>query len=169
MTTFEYIFPLLLVLSVLRQVRGKQLTWFSVSWPLGLVGWVAVTYVRGFSPTTANLVLVAGCAITGAVLGGAAGRYTSVYRRPDGRLMARATYATVALWTLGTIGRLVFGLYAEHGGGPHIATFSAAHGLAFNAWAAALTLMALAEVLGRIATLAPRALAARRAEPVQAR
>jgi hypothetical protein len=100
------------------------------------------------------------CAVVGTVLGALAGHYTIIYRRADGALMARATLATVVLWTLGTIGRLAFGLYAERGGGPAIVKFSAAHGLAVRAWAAALTLMALAEVLGRTTILAPRTIRA---------
>lgn len=161
MTTFDYVFPLLLILSVLRQTKGKHLTWFQLVWPIGLVVWAATQYVRGFPATTADLILVATSTAFGAGLGALAGLCTTIYRRADGALMARATLATVVLWTLGTVGRLAFGLYAEHGGGRTIAEFSAAHGLAVNAWAAALTLMALAEVLGRTTTLAPRAARAR--------
>lgn len=160
MTTFDYVFPLLLILSVARQIRGKHLTWFQLVWPLGLVLWAAGEYVRGFPATTGDLILVGSCAVLGAGLGALAGRCTAVYRRADGALMARATLATVVLWTAGTVGRLVFGLYAENGGGPTIARFSSAHGLAISAWTAALTLMALAEVLGRTTTLAPRAVKA---------
>ncbi len=169
MTAFDYVFPLLLILSVLRQVRGKHLTWFQLAWPLSLVAWAAMKYVRGFPPTTADLTLVAGCAVTGVALGALAGHCTSLYRRADGAVIARASLATVTLWTLGTTGRLVFGLYAEHGGGPNIAAFSAAHGLALTAWAAALTLMALAEVLGRTVTLVPRAVSATGAHAASAR
>jgi hypothetical protein len=164
-STFDYVFPLLLIVSVLRQIRGKHLTWFQLAWPIGLVVWAAIRYVRGFPATPADLILVMTCAAAGTVLGALAGRYTIIYRRPDGALMARATFATVILWTLGTIGRLAFGLYAEHEGGPTIARFSAAHGLAVSAWAAALILMALAEVLGRTISLGPRAL--KRREPRQ--
>jgi hypothetical protein len=163
--TFDYVFPVLLILSVLRQVRGKHLTWFQLAWPVGLVLWAAAEYVRGFPATTADLILVSASTVLGAGLGALAGRYTAIYRRADGALMARATLATVALWTLGTVGRLAFGLYAEHGGGPTIARFSNAHGVAIGAWAAALTLMALAEVLGRTTILAPRAAKATRAAP----
>lgn len=161
MDTFDYVFPLLLILSVVRQTRGKRLTWFQLAWPIGLVIWAAVQYLRGFPATTADVALVTTCAVLGTVLGALAGRYTIIYRRPDGAPIARATLATVVLWTLGTIGRLAFGLYAEHGGGPAIVKFSAAHGLAVRAWAGALILMALTEVLGRTAILAPRAYAHR--------
>ncbi len=168
MSTFDYVFPLLLILSVLRQIRGRRLTWFQLLWPIGVVVWAAIDYVRGFPATTADVILVASAAVLGGVLGALAGHCTGIYRRADGALMARATLATVILWTLGTIGRLAFGLYAEHGGGRTIASFSAAHGLAFNAWAAALTLMALAEVLGRTTILGPRAARAARRPAVSA-
>jgi hypothetical protein len=162
MTGFDIAFPLLLVLSVLRQMGGRHLTLLQLTWPLGLVVWATATYVRGFPADAPDVALVAGCAITGLALGALAGHYTDISRRADGAVIARATLATVVLWTAGTIGRLVFGLYAEHGGGATVVAFSRAHGLDIKAWTAALTLMALAEVLGRTAILAPRALHAAR-------
>jgi hypothetical protein len=158
MSLFDYLFPLLLIFSVVRQVRGKRLNWFQLAWPLALVVWAAVKYLHGIPATGNNLALVVATAVTGGVLGTLAGVFTTVYRRPDGTLMARATAATVVLWILGTIGRLVFGLYAEHGGGPAIAAFSHAHGISFAAWGAALILMALCEVAGRTVVLGLRAL-----------
>lgn len=160
MTAIDWVLPLLLVQSVVRQLRGKHLTLFSLLWPIGLVLWAAITYVGGFPPRTANLTLVVGCAVTGIVLGALAGHYTRVYRAPAGQLMVKSTAATIVFWTLGTIGRLAFALYATHGGGLTIARFSAANGLTLGAWISALTLMALAEVVGRTAVLAPRALSA---------
>jgi len=155
---FDWVFPLILIQSVVRQLRGKHLSAFALAWPIGIVIWAAVTYVRGFPADVADLALVIGCGVVGGVLGALAGCSTKIYRRGDGRLMAHSTGATVAYWTLGTIGRLVFGLYATNGGGPAIEHFSAANGLSFGAWASALTLMALAEVVGRSAFLIPRAL-----------
>lgn len=114
MTAFDVVFPLLLVQSVVRQLRGKHLSVFALAWPIGLVVWAAVTYVRGFPPKTADIALVVGCAAAGALLGALAGGYTAVYRRADGRLMARSTARTVLFWTLGTIGRLVFAIYATN-------------------------------------------------------
>ena len=167
MSTIDWLLPLLLVQSVVRQLRGKHLGLFALLWPIGLVAWAAITYVRGFPPKTADLALVVGCGLTGAALGALAGYSSHVYRRPDGQLMVRSTAATVVLWTLGTIGRLVFALYATNGGGPTIARFSAVNGLTLGAWASALTLMALAEVGGRTAVLVPRALATRRPDNPQ--
>ena len=155
---FDYLFPLLLILSVVRQVRGRRLGWFQLAWPLALAGWAAVKYLHGFPATGGSLLLVITCAGTGALLGLLAGVYTRIHPGPDGTLIARATSATVALWVLGTAGRLVFGLYAGHGGGPVIASFSAAHGISVRAWGAALILMALSEVLGRTVVLGLRAL-----------
>ncbi|MGH9064080.1 MAG: DUF1453 domain-containing protein, partial [Acidimicrobiales bacterium] len=117
MSAFDYLFPLLLVLSVVRQVRGKHLSWFTLAWPLGLVVWFALEYLHGIPASTSGLALIAATTFTGLVLGTLAGLYTRICRRPDGKLMARATLATVVLWTAGTVGRLVFGLYALHGGG----------------------------------------------------
>ncbi len=156
MTLFDYLFPLLLILSVVRQVRGKRLTWFQLAWPLALVCWAAVKYLHGIPAGGGSLLLVVACAGTGALLGLLAGVYTRIYPGPDGTLIARATSATVMLWVLGTAGRLVFGLYAEHGGGPAIASFSAAHGISVRAWGAALILMALSEVVGRTIVLGLR-------------
>lgn len=161
MTVIDWVLPLLLIQSVVRQLRGKRLGLFAMLWPIGLVVWAAITYMRGFPPRTADLALVLGCAVTGIVLGLLAGRSSFVYRGTQGRLMVKSTAATVVFWTLGAIGRLVFALYATQGGGPTVARFSAANGLTLGAWTSALTLMALAEVMGRTAVLAPRALNAR--------
>ncbi|MHB8296540.1 MAG: DUF1453 domain-containing protein [Acidimicrobiales bacterium] len=160
MSAFDYLFPLLLIFSVVRQVRGKHLTLFGLAWPVGLVIWAAVTYLHGM-PTTANdLILVVAAAATGLVLGSLAGVFTIIYRRSDGVLMAKATAVTLVLWVLGTIGRLVFGLYALNGGGRAIASFSTAHGLSVEVWGPALILMALSEVGGRTLALGGRAILA---------
>lgn len=160
MSAFDYFLPLLLILSVVRQVRGKHLSWFQLAWPVGLVVWAGDTYLRGVPATTSDLVLVIGCALAGVTLGALAGVSTTVYHRPDGALMAKATATTIVLWVLGTTGRLVFGLYAENGGGPAIASFSAAHSISVVAWGTALILMALCEVGGRTLVLGSRALRA---------
>lgn len=157
MSLFDWVFPVILIQSVVRQLRGKHLSAFALAWPLAIVVWAAAIYVSGFPAHVADLALVIGGGVAGGVLGTLAGRSTSVYRRSDGRLMARSTGATVAYWTVGTIGRLVFALYATNGGGPAIERFSTANGLTLGAWASALTVMALAEVVGRSAVLIPRA------------
>jgi hypothetical protein len=161
MSTFDWVFPLILIQSVVRQLRGKRLSPFGLTWPIALVGWAAFSYVQGFPARTSDLVLVSACGMAGAALGLLAGRSTLIYKGDDDRLMARSQKSTVAYWSLGSVGRLIFGLYATNGGGPTIERFSVAHGLTLGAWASALTLMALVEVIGRSAYLIPRALQAR--------
>lgn len=164
MSLSDYLFPALLIFSVVRQVRGRHLSLFGLAWPVGLVIWAGASYLHGFPAGGHDFMLVIATAASGAVLGLLAGVFTLVYRRADGALMAQATAATIVLWVLGTAGRLAFGLYAEHGGGPHILSLSHSLGIAVTAWAPALILMALCEVLGRTLVLGLRALSASRAD-----
>ncbi len=163
MSAFDFLFPLLLIFSVVRQVRGKHLNWFQLAWPIALVAWAADKYLHGFPTTAPDLALIVAAAVLGVVLGSLAGTFTTLYRRGDGALMAKATSATILLWVLGTIGRLVFGLYAQHGGGPGIAAFSKAHAVSVQAWGPALILMALCEVVGRTLVLGSRGASGRQA------
>ena len=165
MSTFDYVFPLLLIQSVVRQLRGKHLSWFQLAWPVGVVTWAAAKYLHGIPSGVADAALVAACTLAGFVLGLLAGGYTRIYRRGDGALMARATPWALLFWVVGTIGRLAFGLYAEHGGGTQIAAFSHEAGLNVRAWGPSLILMALSEVLGRTVVLGTRALRVRRTRP----
>jgi hypothetical protein len=158
----DYLINVLLVASVLRQLRGRRLTWFSLGWPIALVAWAAVTYLRGYPAGGNNLVLVTGCAAAGIVLGGLCGWLSRVYAGPGGRITVRATGLAALLWVLGTGSRLAFVLYAEHGGYPRIEAFDASHHItSFQTWETSLILMALTEVLARTAFLAPRLWATR--------
>ena len=134
--------------------------------PLGIVGYVAYTYLRGVPTAGNDLFLVAGCAAVGATLGGLSGRFTSVYRGDDGLPFAKAGLIAAALWVLGTGCRLAFQVYATHGGGAAIEHFSAAHNItSASAWTAALILMALSEAVCRTGILAWRAGVVRRQAP----
>ena len=135
--------------------------------PLGLVAYVAYTYLRGVPTAHNDLFLIVGAAVIGATLGGLAGTFTSVTRAADGSVWAKAGFAAAALWILGTGGRLAFQLYASHGGGASIAHFSAAHGItSAAAWTAALILMALSEATMRTAVLGWRFYRLQRERPV---
>ena len=153
MSRIDWLLPLLLVQSVVRQLHGKRLSAFALAWPVVLVAWAGATYIRGFPPSTADLTLVVGSGVLGLLLGLSAALTSVVSRGSGGEVMVRATRWTVLFWTLGSIGRLVFALYATHGGGPAIARFSAGHHLTLGAWTSALTGMALAEVIGRTVLL----------------
>ena len=113
MTFTDYLIDISLIALVLFQVRGRRLTTKALLLPLGIVGYVAYTYLRGVPTAGNDLFLVAGCAAVGATLGGLAGRFTSVYRGDDGLPFAKAGLIAAALWVLGTGCRLAFQVYAS--------------------------------------------------------
>ncbi len=163
MTFSDYLIDLTLIGLVLFQIRGRRLTTRTLLLPLGIVGWVAYSYLRAVPTAGNDLFLVAGCALIGATLGGLSGAFTSVYPDHDGVPMAKAGLVAATLWVLGTGTRLTFQLYATHGGGPAVERFSVAHSItAVSAWTAALILMALAEATCRTGILAWRGMAVRR-------
>jgi hypothetical protein len=154
MTFSDYLIDITLIALVLVQIRARRLTVKALVLPLGLVSYVAYTYLRGVPSSHNDLFLIVGAAVVGATLGGLAGRFTSVTRAADGSVWAKAGAAAAALWILGTGGRLAFQLYASHGGGSSIAHFSASHGItSATAWTAALILMALSEATMRTGVL----------------
>jgi hypothetical protein len=163
MTFTDYLIDITLISLVLLQIRGRRLTAHALLLPVGIVTYVAVTYLKGIPTAGNDLVLVIGAAALGALLGGLAGRFTSVTAGSDGIPMAKAGLAAAALWILGTGGRLAFQLYAFHGGGPAIERFSVAHSItSVAAWTSALILMALCEAVVRTGILAWRGSVVRR-------
>jgi hypothetical protein len=121
--------------------------------PLGIVVYVAYSYLKGIPTAHNDLFLVVGAAVVGATLGTLAGKFTKVTRGADG-VFAKAGLAAAGLWILGTGGRLAFQVWATHGGGPAIAHFSATHGItSATAWTSALILMALSEATTRTGVL----------------
>lgn len=162
----DYALNLLLVAVVIRQVRGKKLTVVGLLWPVGLVLVAGVEYLDGIPTAGNDLPLALTGAATGVVLGCLCGLFTRIHRRPDGSLLATATGRAALLWVLGMGARICFALYGEHGGGPAIAQFSAAHDItSAAAWTACLLLMSLTEVLGRTLLLATRGHRARQPQP----
>ena len=129
MTFSDYLIDIGLIGLVLLQVRGRRLTTRALVLPLAIVGYVAVTYLRGVPTAGNDLLLVIGCALVGATLGGLSGTCTSVYPDDDGIPMAKAGAAAAGLWILGTGSRLAFQVYATHGGGVAIERFSATHAI----------------------------------------
>jgi hypothetical protein len=165
----DYTLNLLLVAVVIRQVRGKKLTPVGLLWPVGLVVAAGVEYLHGIPTAGNDLPLAAGGALLGAVLGCLCGLFTRIHRLPDNTLLAKATGLAALLWVLGVGARMGFALYAENGGGPAIAQFSATHHItSAAAWTACLLLMSLTEVLGRTALLATRGHRAQQAQPTPA-
>jgi len=72
----------------------------------------------------------------------------------DGHGYAKAGVIAAALWIIGIGSRFGFEEYSSHGGAHAIANFSIVHDITSeNAWVAALILMALAEVIARLAVI----------------
>ena len=169
MTISDYLIDITLIALVLFQVRGRRLTVRGLLLPIGLVAYVAFSYLRGIPTAGNDLVLVLGCAAVGALLGGLAGHFTSVRPDAQGSPVAKAGFIAAGLWILGTAGRLAFQVYATHGGGGAIERFSTAHAItSVAAWTDALILMALCEAVIRTAILGWRANAVHRAASVGA-
>ncbi len=159
MTTTDWILDIVLILVVLRQVREARVDLRFVLLPLGIVSWSAHKYLHSVPTAGNDLVLIALFALVGTALGITGGLATRV--RHDGtHPLAQAGAAAVVLWLLGMGGRLVFQVWASHGGGATLARFSAAHDITTDqAWVTALLLMAFAEVATRIGTIVIRAAA----------
>jgi hypothetical protein len=167
MTFSDYLIDISLIAIVLLQVRGRKLTTRALLVPLGIVGWVAYSYLRGVPTAGNDLFLVGACAAVGATLGGLSGKFTAVYDDGRGTPIAKAGLLAAGLWILGTGTRLAFQLYATHGGGAAVNRFSVAHSITTaNAWTAALILMALSEAVVRTGILAWRGAEVRRQAPV---
>jgi hypothetical protein len=158
MTLSDYLLNGLIIGLVLLQIRGRKLSWHGLLLPVGLVLYVGHTYLHGFPTAGNDLWLTLGGPAIGLVLGLGSGLFTSVKRRADGALVAKAGLVAAALWILGTGTRLAFEIYATHGGAASIGRFSASHDITTAAaWTTGLVLMALVEVLARTGVLAFRA------------
>ncbi|CDR09144.1 hypothetical protein [Streptomyces iranensis] len=169
MTTTEWITDIALILVVFRQLREGRLDLKSFLIPLGIVAFVVRTYLDGVPTAGNDLVLVGALMGVGAVLGVAGGVYTRV-RALGGDILVKAGAVSAALWVLGMGARMGFQLWVEHGGGADdVARFSVAHHITGDqAWVAAFVLMALTEVVTRLATIFLRSGLVPREQPAPA-
>lgn len=154
MTTIDYLISAALVLLVVPQIRGTRQTLRNTLFPVVAVAAAAAYYLKSF-PTEGNdlwLDLVGLC--VGAALGVACGATTRLSRGSDGVALAKAGVAAAVLWVSGMAIRAAFQIWATHGGAPTIARFSEDNLITgAAAWTSALLLMALAQVLGRLAVV----------------
>ncbi len=156
MTTSEWITDIALLLVVFRQIRESRLDLRSFLIPLGIIGFVAHQWLTDVPTAGNDLVLILALVTVGAVLGVTGGVFTRI-RTVGGHLMIKAGLISAALWVLGMGARLGFQLYSENGGADAIGRFSLAHDITSEqAWVAAFILMALTEVVTRLATIAVR-------------
>jgi hypothetical protein len=101
-----------------------------------------------------DLVLEAAGVAAGAAMGAIGGAATRLRLGADGRPLGRAGVLAASMWIGGVGARLVFAIAAGNGAGPAIARFSVAHHITgSSAWVAALVMMALADVLTRLAVI----------------
>jgi len=160
----DWLIDLALIAIVLRQIRWNRIDRRFILLPLGLVAWAASSYLKAIPTAGNDLVLIIGLAAIGFTFGGLSALATSV-RAEAGVAYVRARGLAVVLWIAGVGSRIAFSLYAQHGGGKSVAHFSAAHHItSITAWTDGLILMALAEVLTRLAILVWRGQQAVQAE-----
>jgi hypothetical protein len=154
MNATDYLVNAVLVLLVLRQIRETRLSWQILLLPVVIVIGVAGYYLRSV-PTGGNDVLLdVTLAAVGAALGGLCALATHLRRGADGVPLSRAGWVAATFWVLGVGARMGFAWATTHGAGPALVRFSASHSItSIDAWVAALIIMALAEVLTRLAVL----------------
>jgi hypothetical protein len=153
MTTTDWITDIALVLVVFRQLREGRLDLKTFLIPLGIVAFVAHTYLDSIPTEGNDLVLIGALMAVGAVLGIAGGVYTRI-RVAGEHLLIKAGAVSAVLWVLGMGARMGFQVWVEHGGADDVARFSIAHHITTDqAWVAAFVLMALTEVVTRLATI----------------
>ena len=143
-----------LILMVLRQVREHPLDLRSMAGPVIAVGVAAVMFLHSIPTGGNDLLLEVAGVLAGAAFGACGGLATKLRLGPDGRAYGRAGWLAAGLWVGGVGGRLAFAVAASNGAGPAIARFSTAyHITSASAWVAALIMMALADVLTRLAVI----------------
>jgi hypothetical protein len=167
--TSVYVINAALVLLVIRQIREHPLDLRSLAVPVLAVGAAAVLFLHTVPGGGNDIILELACVAAGAAMGAVGGLTTKLRRGADGRALGRAGWLAAGLWIIGVGGRLAFAVAATNGAGPAIARFSIAHQITGSAaWIAALVMMALADVLTRLAVLyvrGRRLTAARRLRP----
>lgn len=162
MTPFDYLLDAVLILLVVLQLRPTRFGPRTILLPLVIAGVVGGSYLRGIPTQGNDLGLIAVLTGVGVVLGIASGLTTRVWH--DGRtVMLRAGFASAAIWVIGMAGRAVFQIWVDGSGATQVAKFSYHHDItSSDAWVAALVLMALGQVVARVAVISTRAsLAAR--------
>jgi hypothetical protein len=149
-----YLINALLVLLVIRQIREHQLDLRALAVPVLAVGAAAVMFLHAVPRGGSDLELDLLCLSAGAAMGTIGGLATRLRAGADGRPLGRAGALAAGMWIAGVGARMVFYFAATHGAGPAIAAFSIAHHITGPAaWTTALVMMALADVLTRLAVV----------------
>jgi hypothetical protein len=153
MSTTDYLINGLIVVLVLRQMHDRRLDLRSALLPLGLVIGIGQQYLTTIPSAGNDLVLIIGLSAIGITLGALSGLATSVRAGDDGHAIARVGWRAAGLLLVGLLARVAFVFAANNGAGHAIASFSASSHITAAAWPAALVLMAVLEVLVRVAVV----------------
>ncbi|MBO3677507.1 hypothetical protein [Streptomyces sp. NEAU-YJ-81] len=171
MTTTDYLISVALILLVIPQLRGTRQTTRNTLLPVVAVAAAAAHYLRSFPTQGHDVQLYLVGVLAGAVLGAACGATTGVHRGSDGVALAKAGAVAAGLWIVGMASRAGFEYWTTHGGSTTVAQFSRDNLITGSAaWTAALLLMALAQVLSRLAVvrIKVRRMSSAAATPVRA-
>ena len=149
-----YIVNAILVLLVVRQVFWHRMDLRGLAGPVLAVGAAAVFFLDSVPTGGNDVLLYLALVAAGAAMGCLAGLFTHLRRDRDGLVLGRAGWVSASLWVTGMGARMAFVFAAANGLGPAIGHFSATHHITSSkAWVAALVMMALADVLTRLAVL----------------
>ena len=149
-----YVINSVLILMVIRQIREHPLDLRSLAVPVLAVGCAAVMFLHSVPAGGNDIALELACVLAGSVMGAVGGLTTRLRLGADGRPLGRAGWLAAGMWIGGVGARLAFAVAATYGAGPAIARFSVAHQITGSAaWVAALVMMALADVLTRLAVV----------------
>jgi hypothetical protein len=149
-----YLVSASLILLVIRQIREHPLDARSLAVPVLAVGAAAVMFLHSVPAGGSDLALEAAGVAAGVAMGAVGGLATRLRLGADGRPLGRAGVLAASMWIGGVGARLAFAVADGNGAGPAIARFSIAHHITGSAaWVAALVMMALADVLTRLAVI----------------
>ena len=153
-TATMYVINAVLVLMVIRQIREHPLDLRSLAVPVLAVGAAAALFLHSVPVNGNDILLELACVAAGATMGALGGLTTKLRRGSDGAALGRAGWLAASLWIAGVGARMAFAIADTNGAGPAITRFSAAHQITGEpAWVAALIMMALADVLTRLAVI----------------
>ena len=169
MTFSDYLLDTVLILLVVRQVREARLDRRAILLPLGIVAFVAHSYLKSIPLHGNNVALIAGLTGLGVAFGAISAMNTRV-RSDGGRYpLVKANMVAAGVWIVSMSARMAFSIWGNSSSGGHtLYTFSVHHHLDANVWTAALVLMALGEVITRVGLLAYRGYRVQNAAPTQA-
>ena len=170
MTTTDYLISAALILLVIPQIRGTRQTLRNALLPVLAVAAAAAYYLKSFPTQGHDVRLEVIGVVAGAVLGLGCGAATRLSRASDGVAFAKAGAVAAFLWIAGMAARAGFEYWATHSGAHSVTQFSRDNLITgSDAWTAALLLMALAQVLCRLAVVRIKARQTSATAPVPVR